>query len=170
MSNFYFITTTIPYVNAKPHIGHAQEFVLADTLARFYRQKADKVLLQSGTDDNAFKNVVSAKRAGITPKQFVEENSRGFFKLLDKLSVKTDYFVTTSSPEHAQSVHYLLRQLRVEDVYKASYEGLYCQGCEDFYNERDLVGGVCSDHRTRPEVVNEENVFFPTFEISERDI
>jgi len=160
MSNSYFITTTIPYVNAKPHIGHAQEFVLADTIARFYRQKSNKVILQSGSDDNAFKNVLSAKNAGITPTQFVEENSKKFLDLLGKLSVKTNYFVKTSSPDHAESVHYLLRQLRAEDVYTAAYEGLYCQGCEDFYNERDLVDGLCSDHRTRPEKITEENVFF----------
>lgn len=160
MSNSYFITTTIPYVNAKPHIGHAQEFVLADTIARFYRQKSDKVILQSGSDDNAFKNVISAKNVGITPEQFVEENSAKFLDLLSRLCIKTDYFVKTSSPEHTKSVHHLLRQLDKVDVYTASYEGLYCQGCEDFYIERDLVDGLCPDHRTRPEKICEENVFF----------
>ena len=149
MSNSYFITTTIPYVNAKPHIGHAQEFALADTIARFHRQKSSQVILQSGSDDNAFKNVLSAKKAGITPEQFVDENSQKFLDLLHKLDIKTDYFVRTSLPEHAKSVHHLLSQLNTEDVYTASYEGLYCQGCEDFYNERDLVEGLCSDHRTR---------------------
>lgn len=160
MSNSYFITTTIPYVNAKPHIGHAQEFVLADTLARFYRQKLNQVILQSGSDDNAFKNVLSAKNAGVTPEKFVAENSQKLLELLDKLDVKTDYFVRTSSPEHAKSVKHLLSQLKAEDVYVASYEGLYCQGCEDFYNERDLIEGLCSDHRSKPEKISEQNVFF----------
>lgn len=160
MSNSLFVTTTIPYVNSKPHVGHAQEFALADAIARFHRQRNRKVILQSGTDDNAFKNVIAAKEAGITPKEFVDQNSKKFERLLDLLNVKTDHFVRTASPGHFKGVIEFLRHLRNEDVYLSPYEGLYCQGCEDFYNERDLIEGRCPDHKTIPQKTNEQNVFF----------
>lgn len=160
MSNKYFITTSIPYVNSNPHVGHAQEFVLADSLARFYRQQNAEVILQSGTDDNAYKNVLSAKEAGVETKDFVDQNARSFEVLLDQLNVKTDYFVRTSSIEHAEGVDTFLKRLSQNDVYENSYAGLYCQGCEDFYNPSELLNGLCPDHKTAPEEIEEKNIFF----------
>lgn len=86
MSKCYFITTTIPYVNSTPHVGHAQEFALTDALVRFHRQKGAQVFLQSGTDENAFKNVLSAREEGIEPKLFVQNNSNAFAGLLTSMA------------------------------------------------------------------------------------
>jgi methionyl-tRNA synthetase len=160
MSNKYFITTSIPYVNSSPHVGHAQEFALADAIARFYRLQNTKVILQSGTDDNAFKNVLSAKEAGIETKTFVDQNARSFQELLGLLDISADYFVRTSSKEHAEGVAAFIKQLDPNDLYTSSYIGLYCQGCEDFYSPSELVNGLCPDHQKAPEKIEEENTFF----------
>lgn len=160
MSNSYFITTAIPYVNSKPHVGFAQELLIADAIARTHRQNGNQTVLQTGTDDNAFKNVISAKEAGIDPIDFVNANAKQFEKLIQDLNIKADLFVRTSSIDHAKSVQYFLSQLASEDVFVKSYEGLYCQDCEDFYKEKDLINGVCPDHKKTPHKTNEENVFF----------
>lgn len=160
MSKTYFITTTIPYVNAQPHIGHAQEFVLADTIARFYLQKGKHVILQSGTDENAYKNVLSAKKLGVSSDTFVENNSKNFLNLLNSLSINANIFVRTSAIEHKESVHYFFKKIKTEDTYTCDYKSLYCQGCEDFYQERDLINGKCPDHDIFLEPITENNVFF----------
>jgi methionyl-tRNA synthetase len=156
----YFITTAIPYVNSKPHIGHAQEFILADALARYYRAKGRQVVLQSGTDDNATKNVIAAKTAGVSPKEFVDNNAEKFRLLLEATNVQPDLFVRTSSEQHAKYVQSFIKSLDPTDVYKSTYSGLYCSGCEDFYQEQDLVDGLCPDHLKKPEHIEEENSFF----------
>jgi methionyl-tRNA synthetase len=156
----HFITTAIPYVNSKPHIGHAQEFALADALARYYRQKGGHVLLQSGTDDNATKNVLAAKAVGATPKDFVETNSRKFRDLLKSLGISEDIFVRTSTEKHFKSVHHFLEKISKDDIFESKYTGLYCSGCEDFYNEKDLENGLCPDHQKKPETIEEKNIFF----------
>ncbi|MNJ93361.1 Methionine--tRNA ligase [compost metagenome] len=162
MSSFkaYFITTAIPYVNSKPHIGHAQEFILADSLARYYRSQGQRVVFQSGTDDNATKNVLAAKAAGLSVKEFVDLNADKFESLLTFLDAKPDLFVRTASEKHFTSVDRFLRGLNREDLYTSSYSGLYCSGCEDFYNEQDLVNGLCPDHLKKPEHIEESNTFF----------
>ena len=160
MSDKFFITTTIPYVNSTPHVGHAQEFVLADACARFHRQNNADVILQSGTDDNAVKNVLSAKESGIDTKTFVDRNAKAFQSLLEQLNVKTDFFVRTSSKDHEAGVTAFIRNLNPKDLYTDDYSGLYCQGCEDFFNPNDLVNGLCPDHQKAPEQINERNVFF----------
>jgi methionyl-tRNA synthetase len=163
----YFITTAIPYVNSKPHIGHAQEFILADFLARYYKQRGQSVILQSGTDDNATKNVIAAKEAGIPTKEFVDLNSDKFLNLLKSLNVEPDIFVRTSRDPHKKSVQSFLKSLNPKDVYDSNYSGLYCSGCEDFYNEQDLVNGLCPDHLKKPENIEEKNVFFRLSEYQE---
>lgn len=176
MSNSYFITTSIPYVNSRPHAGHAQEFSLADAISRFHRQRGSNTWLQSGTDDNAFKNVLSAREAGIDTKLFVDQNADKFAHLLKVLNIETDFFIRTSSAAHTKSVNHFLSQLKKDDIYTSSYSGLYCQGCEDFYNAADLIDGLCPDHRKPPEEIQEENVFFKLskyqqaiFELIEKD-
>ena len=110
MSNFYFITTAIPYVNSKPHVGFAQELLIADTIARTYRQNGFSTILQTGTDDNAYKNVISAKEVGVDPRDFVNTNAERFEELLPALNIEANFFVRTSSSEHANSVQYFLSQ------------------------------------------------------------
>ncbi len=156
----YFITTTVPYVNAKPHIGHAQEFILTDALARFYHQSGSTALLQSGSDDNSSKNILAAQALGIDTKTFVDQNAAHFENLWQALKRQPDFFVRTSSPEHAASVRAFLGRLKEEDLYIGTYAGLYCAGCEDFFAPEDLVEGLCPDHRKAPDHIEEENIFF----------
>lgn len=160
MNSKVYITTSIPYVNAAPHVGHAQEFILADTIARLYRLRGDSVVLQTGTDENAFKNVASAKAAGAEPLEFVTANAAKFRRLAGQLQISYGEFIRTTEERHTRGVQHFWRSLKPKDLQVKSYRGLYCQGCEDFYQEKDLPGGLCPDHKTKPNAVEEENTFF----------
>lgn len=160
MNSNIYITTSIPYVNAPPHIGHAQEFVLADAVARLYRLAGHQVRLQTGTDENAFKNVVSAQLKTVDPLSFVTENATRFRDLGDRLQISYNQFIRTTEARHTRGVHLFWDLLKKEDLYVKSYRGLFCQGCEDFYLEKELVNGLCPDHKTQPQVIEEENTFF----------
>jgi methionyl-tRNA synthetase len=160
MNNTIFITTSIPYVNSRPHIGHAQEFVVADCIARLYRSLDYRVTFQTGTDENAFKNVVAALQAGVSPQEFVDKNAEVFKALVKQLNISVDTFIRTTEPRHRRGVEQFWWRLKPEDLYLKSYEGLYCIGCEDFFLENHLVNGVCPDHKIVPEGVNEQNIFF----------
>jgi len=155
-----YITTTIPYVNARPHIGFALELVQADALARYLRLCGETVRLQTGTDENAWKNVESARAEGCSPQDFVDRNTAAFRELATALQISADVFVRTSEPRHHRAVHALWGCLRPDDLYRQQYTGRYCVGCEDFLLERELVDGCCPDHRTPPVEVQEENYFF----------
>ncbi len=160
MSKFY-ITTAIPYVNAKPHIGHALEFVQTDVVARYHKILGDDVLLLSGSDENALKNVQAAQKAGKPVAQFIDENALLFEDLAKKLNVQFDIFQKGSSQQHHKSSQKLWK-LCVEDIYKKSYTGLYCVGCEQFYEPSELdENGQCLEHPGKKlEEVSEENYFF----------
>lgn len=160
MNKTIFITTTIPYVNSNPHVGHAQEFIVADCIARLYRQRGWQVRFQTGTDENASKNVIAAKKAGVSIQEFVDQNATVFRKLVEALDISVDTFIRTTELRHRKGVELFWSQLNPEDLYAHSYEGLYCVGCEDFLLEKDLVEGICPDHRTAPEAIKEENIFF----------
>ena len=155
-----YITTSIPYVNAKPHIGHALELVQADVIARHHRLNGNFTILQTGTDENALKNVLAAREKGTDPQTFVDENSLAFLKLTQLLDISVDRFIRTTNTVHKEGVHAFWKRLRTQDIYKKSYRGLYCVGCEDFCRERDLIHGTCPDHHTPPIEVKEENYFF----------
>ena len=162
MAKFY-ITTAIPYVNGKPHIGHALEFVQADVLARFYRQKGKEVLLLSGSDENALKNVQAAEQAGVPVQEFVDEHATLFYELAKALGVQFDVFQKGSNPQHHESSQELWKLCdKNEDIYKKTYEGLYCVGCETFYTQEELnEENECSEHPGKKlEIVSEENYFF----------
>ena len=161
MTNPIYITTTIPYVNAPPHVGFALELVQADALARYHRLLGREVRFQTGTDENAFKNVLSARALGVPVRDFVDGNVGRFRELAERLSISHDRFVRTTDPSHHAAVHELLGRLRRSDVYESSYRGLYCSGCEDFYLERDLLDGrICPDHRVPAVEISEQNHFF----------
>ncbi|MGQ0649968.1 MAG: methionine--tRNA ligase [Gemmatimonadaceae bacterium] len=161
MTSTRYVTTTIPYVNAPPHIGFAVELVQADAIARYHRLIGSTVRFQTGTDENAFKNVVSARELGIPVQQLVDQNSDRFRALCDALTLSHDRFLRTTEPDHHRAVHAFLSRLRPEDVYQQVYRGLYCFGCEDFYQERDLDSGRrCPDHRAPAVEVEERNYFF----------
>jgi len=160
MKRTVYITTAIPYVNARPHVGFALELVQADVVARYSRLIGNSTRLQTGTDENAFKNVLAARKAGVDTQQFVDGNSALFEQLARRLDISFDDFVRTTESRHRRGVELLWKSLRPEDVYVRDYSGLYCAGCEDFYQEKDLVGGLCPDHGVPPQQVNEANYFF----------
>jgi methionyl-tRNA synthetase len=157
-----YITTTIPYVNARPHLGFALELVQADVLARYRRAAGERVRLQAGTDDNALKNVLAAAAAGQGVQAFVDANAAAFTGLAVPLNLSVDDVIRTSSdPRHRAGVERLWRACAARgDLYRRHYEGLYCVGCEQFYSSEELAGGRCPEHGTRPELVAEENWFF----------
>ncbi len=155
-----YVTTSIPYVNAAPHVGFALELVQADAIARFARRSGRTVRLQTGTDENAFKNVLAAERAGVSTQELVDRNAADFRRLTDALHISADDFIRTTEPRHRRGVHAFWNALQPEDVTARDYRGLYCTGCEDFYLERDLVDGKCPDHGTPPVEVAERNWFF----------
>lgn len=162
--NKFYITTAIPYVNAKPHIGHALEFIQADTVARYHRLIGDEVILLSGGDENALKNVQAAESAGEKVQPFVDRHTQLFKELAISLNVQFDIFQKGSD----QNTHFpsaqKLWQLCQEsgDIYKKSYKGLYCVGCEVFYSSDELnKKGECLEHPGKKlEIVEEENYFF----------
>lgn len=161
-SNSWYITTSIPYVNAQPHIGHALEYVQADVMARYRRAQGDPVRFQTGTDENALKNVRAAEQAGVPTAALVERNALRFSALAEALNLATDNFIRTSQDEHhRQGVHRFWRACAARgDIYKRTYSGLYCVGCEQFYDEGELADALCPVHAVPLESVAEENYFF----------
>jgi methionyl-tRNA synthetase len=157
-----YITTTIPYVNARPHLGFALELVQADVLARYHRSVGEQVRLQAGTDDNSLKNVLAAQAAGVTVQEFVDANAAAFTGLAGPLSLSTDDLIRTSTdPRHRPGVERLWRACAARgDLYRRHYEGLYCVGCEQFYPPGELRDGRCREHGTVPGLVSEQNWFF----------
>ena len=160
MNKRVYITTSIPYVNGRPHVGHALELVQADAIARYHRLLGREVRFQTGADENAFKNVATAKDEGLTPQQLVDRNTQWFVDLCEAFGSSHDHFIRTTSEEHIATVNWFWKRLKPGDTYTKRYAGLYCNGCEDFYLERDLVNGLCPDHKKAPVPVKEENLFF----------
>jgi len=161
--NKYYLTTAIPYVNAKPHLGHALEFVQADVIKRFHKLKGDEILLLSGADENSLKNVQAAEAEGISVQELVDKNSKLFENLAKKLDIEFDVFQRGSSEQHKKaSQEFWERCLKSDDIYKKTYTGLYCVGCELFYEKNELnKNGGCFEHPGKPlEEVSEENYFF----------
>lgn len=155
-----YITTAIPYVNARPHLGHALELVQTDVLARHRRRRGHQVTFLTGTDDNAAKNVSAAAAAGVAVGDFVADNGDAFLALADALAISVDDTIRTATdPRHRPAVIKLWTAIR-PDLYRRSYHGLYCSGCEQFYRVEELPGGLCPEHRTPPHQVTEQNWFF----------
>jgi methionyl-tRNA synthetase len=160
MTQPLYVTTTIPYVNAPPHIGFALELVQADVIARYHRLTGREVRFQTGTDENAFKNVLSARARGIPVRDLVDANSERFRALAAALGISVDRFVRTTDESHRNAVNEFLARLDPDDIYRDSYRGLYCAECEDFYRAEDLNDGRCPEHNTEATEVVERNVFF----------
>ena len=174
----YFITTAIPYINGDPHIGHALEFILTDALARYHRLKGEDVRFLTGADENSLKNVQAAEQAGLSTRTLVDQNAAKYYALRNSLGLSFDDFIRTSvDPRHLTGVEKLWRACDQNgDVYRRAYRGLYCTGCEQFYADSELLDGLCPEHQTRPEPIEEENYFFrlsryanPLIELIESD-
>ena len=158
----FYITTSIPYLNAKPHLGFALEALQADVIARYQRLLGKEVFFLSGTDEHGAKVMKAAEAAGKSPKEFTDELSGAFQDLLKKLNISNDDFLRTSDQKrHWLGAELLWKKLADSgDIYKGFYKGLYCVGHEAFITEKDLKDGLCEIHKKPPEVVEEENYFF----------
>jgi len=154
-----YITTAIDYVNASPHIGHALEKIQADVIARYYRLLDEEVFFLTGTDENSLKNVQAAEKERIDVKELVEKYAERFYQLKEALNLSFDDFIRTTEERHTKGAQKLWLACK-EDIYKKTYKGLYCVGCEVFYKEGELINGLCPEHKTKPELIEEENYFF----------
>jgi methionyl-tRNA synthetase len=154
----FYVTTPIYYVNAEPHIGHAYTTIVADVMNRFYKLSGAETYFLTGTDEHGDKIVAVAREAGKTPREYVDHNSELFRALWPRLNISHDYFIRTTDPAHKETVQGVLQRVKDRgDIYFSEYEGRYCLGCERFYTERELVDGKCPDHLTEPEVIQEAN-------------
>jgi len=161
--NKFYITTAIPYVNAKPHIGHALEFIQADVISRYHKLLGDDILFLSGSDENALKNVTAAEEAELDTQVFVDRHANFFKKLAAELNINFDVFQKGSAQNHYLASQKLWELCESKgDIYKKNYRGLYCIGCEAFYVKEELNENYeCFEHPGKKlEEVEEENYFF----------
>jgi methionyl-tRNA synthetase len=157
-----YLTTTLPYVNADPHIGFAVELLHADAYARFNRLIGRDVFFNFGTDEHGQKIWQKAQDSGRDVQEYVDDYAKRFDNLKEALNLSYDAFIRTTDPHHINAAQEMWRRADVAgDIYKKSYTGLYCVGCEAFVKEGDLVDGKCPNHPTQmPEEISEENYFF----------
>jgi methionyl-tRNA synthetase len=162
MPRTLYVSTAIPYVNAPPHLGFALEIVLADAIARHARARGETVHFVTGTDDNSLSNVRAAEAAGQAVRDLVDANGARYRALDRLLGLSFDDFVRTSvDPRHVEAVHAIWSACaRAGELERRPYRGLYCVGCEQFYEPKELANGLCPEHGKAPEVVEEENWFF----------
>lgn len=162
MSKPLYITTTLPYVNADPHIGFAVEILQADVLARIYRLEGRDVFFNTGTDEHGQKILEKAKENNKDVQDYVNQYAEEVRKLKDALNLSNNAFIRTTNEEHIKAAQELWRRCEAKgDIEKKKYKGLYCVGCEKYLTERDLDGGRCLLHPDKePLVIEEENYFF----------
>ena len=157
----YYVTTSIPYMNGDPHLGHALEFLYADILARAARKAGTPVIFSTGTDEHGSKVAEKAAELGVTPKALVDQMSQKFRDLQKELNISNDRFIRTTDTAHEQRAQLIWKAL-AKDIYKGSYVGLYCTGCETFVTEAVAKehNGICPHHNKPYEKIQEENYFF----------
>lgn len=161
MTQIFYVTTPIYYVNAEPHIGTSYTTILADTLARYHRLLGHRTFFLTGTDEHGDRIARIAATNGEHPQTFADRISEKFRLLWPRLYVHPDRFIRTTDPDHIQVVQHVLKKVYdAGDIYFGEYGGLYCLGCERFYMEKELVDGLCPDHKVAPEFIQEKNYFF----------
>lgn len=160
--NKFYITTSIAYTNAAPHIGFALELIQADVLARFHKINGDDVFYLTGTDEHGAKIAKRAEELGRTPQDLTDELAQKYKNLTQTLNISNNDFIrTTDQKRHWPGAFKAWQKLKENgDLYKKNYKGLYCLGHEAFIKKSDLKDGVCPDHQTAPQVIEEENYFF----------
>lgn len=159
----FYITTTLPYVNAEPHLGHALEFVRADVIARYKRSLGYDVFFNTGTDEHGTKILEGAVKEGIDPQEYVDRNALRFKELFPKLGITSDInFIRTTEERHILAAQEMWRLCDANGyIYKKEYEAKYCVGCELYKTDSELVDGACPLHPNREiEIIKEENYFF----------
>ncbi len=165
----YYITTAITYTSGKPHIGNTYEIVLADAIARFRRQEGYEVFFQTGTDEHGQKIESKAQEAGISPKEFVDDVSTTVKNIWDMMNTSYDKFIRTTDEDHEKQVQKIFKKLYDKgDIYKGSYEGMYCTPCESFWTESQLVDGKCPDCGREVQPAKEEAYFFKMSKYADR--
>ena len=165
----YYITTAIAYTSGKPHIGNTYEIVLADSIARYKRQKGYDVYFQTGTDEHGEKIELKAKEKGMTPKEFVDSVADEIKRIWDVMNTSYDKFVRTTDPNHERIVQKIFDKMYDNgDIYKGEYKGLYCTPCESFWTESQLVDGKCPDCGREVCEKKEEAYFFKLSKYQER--
>ena len=171
MAKKFYVATTIPYANGPAHLGFALEVVEADVLARWNRIQGKDVFFLTGTDEHGTKNYQTAKKQGLSAKEFVDKNSKSFQELIKELNISNDNFLrTTDQKMHWPGVIEIWNKLLEKgDIYKKKYSGTYCPGCERFVTEKDLIEGKCPDHpKLEIETIEEENYFFKLSKYSDK--
>ncbi len=157
----YYITTAIAYASGKPHIGNTYEIVLADCIARFKRQEGYEVYFQTGTDEHGQKIEQKSAAAGVTPKEFVDGSANEIKRIWDLMNTSYDHFIRTTDRYHEEQVQKIFKKLYDQgDIYKGSYEGMYCTPCESFWTSAQLVDGKCPDCGREVAPASEEAYFF----------
>ena len=157
----FYITTPIYYVNATPHVGHAYTTIAADILARHRRQRGEETFFLTGTDEHGSNIARVAEEAGLEPKEFVDRNAAAFMEMTERINVSNDFFIRTTDERHELLVQEFLQRIYDSgEIYEGVYAGLYCNRCESFYSEAELVDGNCPQHGIPPEWVEEKNYFF----------
>ena len=161
MEKFY-TTTAIDYVNGAPHIGHAYEKILTDVICRHFSQRTSDAYMLTGCDEHGIKIQKTSASVGMAPQEFCDMNAAKFESAWKLLDINYSQLIRTTNPEHKKIVQKIFKKLVEKgDIYKHSYTGLYCAGCECFVSEKDLdENGFCPNHNAKPEVVEEENYFF----------
>ena len=163
------MTTAIAYASGKPHIGNTYEIVLADSIARFKRQEGYDVFFQTGTDEHGQKIELKAEEAGISPKQYVDNVAGTIKEIWDLMNTSYDKFIRTTDDYHEKQVQKIFKKLYDKgDIYKSSYEGLYCTPCESFWTESQLVDGKCPDCGREVKPAKEEAYFFKMSKYADR--
>jgi methionyl-tRNA synthetase len=162
VKNTFFITTTLPYVNADPHIGHAVEFIRADSIARYQRAKGREVFFNTGTDEHGVKVYRKALEAEKDPQSYADEYAERFKNFCAKLNISRDNFIRTTDENHVKAAQEFWRQCDKNGyIYKKAYSVKYCVGCELEKTDSELIDGKCPDHPNRElEIIEEENYFF----------
>lgn len=165
----FYITTSIDYINGKPHIGHAYEKVAADVLARFNRLQAKDVFFLTGTDEHGAKIAAAAEKSVQEIKAYINEMAEHFSKAWDALEISYDRFIRTTDSDHELAVQEIMNRMKSSGaLYEAEYSGLYCIGHEAFLTESDLVDGLCPEHKTKPEQITEKNWFLKVSAFTEK--
>ena len=160
MSKFY-ITTPIYYVNAKPHLGGAYTTLATDVLARWHRMKGEKTFFLTGTDEHGEKVAQAAKEKNFTPQQLCNQNAAKYEEVWDTLKISYNKFIRTTDPIHKKMVTRVLKEIYNKKlIYKGTYQGLYCVGCERYYTAKELINGKCPIHQKRAITLSEDCYFF----------
>lgn len=163
MGKNLYITTAIPYVNGTPHIGNALDYLIADIWTRYQKQNGREVRFQVGTDEHGNKIAAKAAELGLTPQAYTDSMVPNFEQLMRKVGAEFTDFVRTTDEHHVQAVQYIWQQLQPH-IYKGTYEGWYCMGCEQFYSDKEATetGGICPNHSTPYQRLSEENYYLKT--------